>query len=132
MLFFFRKGRSQKKSILYILCSIHDFHVPFGTFQSVNVPLYLLTCFLVHKFKKKILSVGPELQHTIFSPNMAHLPWKRLFWKKLVIWFWSTSWPFHCAQLKNNLEWIQTYDHASFLSPILPTCSGQGFFEKNW
>ena len=72
-------------------CGIHNFHVAFGIFQCVNVPFTSWPVWA--KILKYIFSAGPELWHTIFWPNMAHLPWNRLFWKKLVIWFWSTSWP---------------------------------------
>ena len=101
-------------------------------FQKKNISLiYFLVHSIIQNFQN-ILRVDPDLwQCIIFGPNMVNLPWTRFFWKTLVTYLQSTSWPFSlCTVLKKYLEWIQTYDDASFLGPKFPNWHKQEFFQK--
>ena len=71
--------------------------------------MYLLTCFSEQKFQNIFLMRVQSYDTPFFWRKMAHLSWNRHFGKKLVIWFWSTSWSLSlCTSSKKILEWIQT------------------------
>ena len=77
--------------------------------------IYLLALFIVQNLKK-ILTADPELWgHTIFGPKIVYLPQTKLFWKKSLISFSSTYWPFSlCKILKKFFQRIQSYEMQHF------------------
>ena len=77
--------------------------------------IYLLALFIVQNLKK-ILTADPELwRHTIFGPKIVYLPQTKLFWKKSLISFSSTYWPFSlCKILKKFFQRIQSYEMQHF------------------
>ena len=109
MLFFFRKGRRQ---YIYVL----------------PICMYLFNSWPVcAKILKHIFSAGPELWHIWL--NMAHLPWNKLFWKKLVIWFWPTSWPLSLCTSFFKKSWSGS--RLLMIHHFLTQLAKQYFFQKN-
>ena len=99
--------------------------------------MYLFTSWPVcSKILEHIFSSGSESWHTIVWPNMAHLLWKRLFWRKKMIliyflvsffvhelfkknlgsFWWSIilwlNWPKQYFFQKNNLIFVYIWVHS--------------------
>ena len=85
--------------------------------------IYLLALFTVQNFKK--IQRIQSYEDACFGPQMVHLPQTKIFfWKKLLISFSSTYWPFwFCKILKKFLKFverIQIYLWCAIFRPKIP------------
>ena len=108
----------------YVLCGIHNFHVPLGIFQCVNVPLYLLTFFIVYNLKKTLSGSRLITMRHFWAQNIPVGLKKNFSGKKC-----NFNLPL-VKIFKKSLEWIQNYDKLMIFEPNMPTSPGQDFFEK--
>ena len=92
--------------------------------------MYLLTPLILQNFKK-ILSADPELWRcVIFRLKMAHLSWKFFFLaQNIIITFIYLLAAFIVQNLKQFLQWIQSYEDVPFLGPKSSICPKQIFWK---
>ena len=92
--------------------------------------MYLLTPLILQNFKK-ILSADPELWRcVIFRLKMAHLSWKNFFLaQNIIITFIYLLAAFIVQNLKQFLQWIQSYEDVPFLGPKSSICPKQIFWK---
>ena len=83
--------------------------------------IYLLALFTVQNLKK-ILTTDPFCGSKMVHLSQTNGPlFLFFFWKNLIKSFSSTCWPLSlCKILQKFLEWIQSYEDASFLHPKQP------------
>ena len=91
--------------------------------------MYLLTPLILQNFTK-ILRANPELWRcVIFRLKMAHLSWKKKSLAQNIITFIYLLAAFIVQNLKQFLQWIQSYEDVLFLGPKWSICPKEFFWK---